>query len=81
MSKKVDGYQVNAIRQLRDEARELISDLFPKLSGLDFGFVTGEKGLEVVTTLGDTGTYPRDDVAYCLREAGVRVESPEAETA
>lgn len=78
-------YSFGAVQALRDEAHEIIDDLFPK-ARVELGIArfAGEVGVSA-RIIGDTAPYKPTDIIDCLNELGVKqiksVESQRQSTA
>lgn len=80
MTRRVTSFAAEAAATLRDDAREEIESLFPKMGGVTIGLARDGETVAVHASVKDTTPYSREDVIYCLEGLGVTVnllpESP-----
>jgi hypothetical protein len=77
MTKRISTYESQAAAALRDGARETLQDFFPQLCDVSLGFVREKGSMGVSAQVPDTSPYDREDVLYCLKELGVKVDYQE----
>ena len=71
MSKRITTHEFDGACQVRDDAREIVGDLFPKARvEVQMTKIDGTAGVEA-RIVGDTTPHATEDIIDCLGELGV----------
>ncbi len=78
MQRRITQFELEAAQALRDDAREYLDELFPKLGGVQLGICREGESVAVRAQVIDTRPYPRPTIIDALAQLGVA--TPPAET-